>query len=251
MVSIRSTADATFVEWEWREEAWGGWEEGSGWMSALIPLRAELMRGDLSALYLGWLSGIERAIDCEDLDPDAPTPSPPPGFGDLSAAGHALMDFLQLDPALVSLAAEGSPPAALDPDWDDLAAALAELSEDESVTTLSAGELLERSRTRAEELARAEAARRTAEAARLRAAELDALEGREEATWDEVAERIDEKQARSYDRAVGLLVDLRDLAIRQGEEDAFRSRLRALLSRFSTHPALMKRLKKANLGPEP
>lgn len=32
-------------------------DDGSGWMRRLIPLRDELLRGDLRPLYLGWLAG--------------------------------------------------------------------------------------------------------------------------------------------------------------------------------------------------
>ncbi len=33
-------------------------EDGRGWMGRLLPLRDELLRGDLRPLYLGWLAGM-------------------------------------------------------------------------------------------------------------------------------------------------------------------------------------------------
>ena len=36
-------------------------EEGGGQLAALIPIRAELARGDRRALYLGWLIGVQQA----------------------------------------------------------------------------------------------------------------------------------------------------------------------------------------------
>jgi hypothetical protein len=37
------------------DEEGGDWVEGDGHLSSLISVRAELGRGDLRALYLGWL----------------------------------------------------------------------------------------------------------------------------------------------------------------------------------------------------
>jgi len=36
-------------------------DDGSGWMRRLIPLRDELMRGDLRPLYLGWQTSRQRS----------------------------------------------------------------------------------------------------------------------------------------------------------------------------------------------
>ena len=46
-------------------------ETGEGWMARLIPLRDELLRGDLRSLYLGWLAGVSAG----DVDEDAIEPS--------------------------------------------------------------------------------------------------------------------------------------------------------------------------------
>ena len=37
------------------EERGREWVEGKGWLSSLISVRAELTRGDMRCLYLGWL----------------------------------------------------------------------------------------------------------------------------------------------------------------------------------------------------
>ena len=41
------------------DEEGGDWVEGEGQLSSLIPVRAELARGDLRALYLGWLLRVQ------------------------------------------------------------------------------------------------------------------------------------------------------------------------------------------------
>lgn len=76
--------------------------ESDGWLASLISLRAELARGDLRALYLGWLLCVQNG----ELDPDAPLPPVPPGLTRLSAPLASLADFLRIDGALVRVSAE-------------------------------------------------------------------------------------------------------------------------------------------------
>ena len=65
------------------------WEEGEGWMDELLPIRADLLRGDLRALYLGWL----RAVQNDDLDDEQPEPPLPPGLRTLSEPLDSLTRF--------------------------------------------------------------------------------------------------------------------------------------------------------------
>jgi hypothetical protein len=53
-VRIRRTARFVIVEFG-SESEWDGEDDGTGWMAALMPLRSDLLRGDLRCLYLGWL----------------------------------------------------------------------------------------------------------------------------------------------------------------------------------------------------
>ena len=54
-------------------------------LSSMISVRAELARGDLRALYLGWLAcGQGGELDDEDREPPVP-----PGLGQLSASLEA------------------------------------------------------------------------------------------------------------------------------------------------------------------
>lgn len=83
-------------------------DDGSGWMRCLMPLRDELLRGDLRPLYLGWLASADALRD------DALEPEVPPGLAELSPAQQALAEFLEVDPDLLEAAAAGSattPPA--------------------------------------------------------------------------------------------------------------------------------------------
>src|SRR6266853_358433 len=57
---VRKTKNFTILEFISEGEG-RDWEDSEGWMDSLIPLRADLMRGDLRALYLGWLFCLRRA----------------------------------------------------------------------------------------------------------------------------------------------------------------------------------------------
>ncbi|WP_103035460.1 hypothetical protein [Castellaniella caeni] len=83
-------------------------DDGSGWMRRLIPLRDELMRGDLRPLYLGWLAAGDALHD-DMLEPEVPC-----GLADLSPAQQALVEFLEIDPDLL-VAASMSSAAATSP----------------------------------------------------------------------------------------------------------------------------------------
>ncbi len=82
-----------------------GMEDGSGWMARLVPLREELLRGDLRSLYIGWLAGVSMGlVDKEELEPMALA-----GLGDLTPAQKALAEFLEVNEDLLAGAGLGAP----------------------------------------------------------------------------------------------------------------------------------------------
>ena len=83
---------------------WEDWDDGSGWMASLTPLRSDLLDGDWRCLYLAWLSGIET----ETHSDNATEPPVPAGLKDLSAPLGAFADFLQIDTELINVAAARS-----------------------------------------------------------------------------------------------------------------------------------------------
>jgi len=103
----------------------------------------------------------------------------------------------------------------------------------------------ERRRIAAERAAQ-ERARRERAAAIARAQHLDALAGREPAIWKQIEGLIAMKQPKSYDFALTLLVDLRDLAARNGGVD-FQRRVEALRAAHARKPTFIDRLQKAGL----
>src|SRR5271166_1008315 len=118
----------------------------------------------------------------------------------------------------------------------------------------TAGDLLRLVHARVEERTRLLEAKRAAEAARQKAEDeanrsryLDQLGKREEATWNQIAAHIQKRQPNEYDKAVTLLIDLRDLAVRQGRMTAFQSALGELRQEHAAKESLLRRLIKAKL----
>jgi len=92
-----------------------------------------------------------------------------------------------------------------------------------------------------------EAQRRELEAAAARARHLDEIAGREPQLWARIDTLVAATQPKSYDEAVSLLIDLRDLAQRQGADRQFRMKLEAIYVAHARKPSFLKRLSKAGL----
>lgn len=270
------------------EEESEDWVEGEGFLSSLIPVRAELAHGDLRALYLAWLLCVQHG----ELDDEDTEPAVPPGLGQLSASLESLASFLRIDEDLLYAAAQAS--AAVGETQlsrDDVRAwvagrpvaekddVLARLIADEDLTLVAellqrfrkdhedagqdskasaarrtVSELLQAAQTRTEERRQAkarkreeEAARREREAAAARAKHLDEIAGRQPQLWARIDSLIAATQPKSYDEAVSLLIDLRDLAQREGTDRQFRMRLEAIHVAHARKPSFIKRLEKAGL----
>jgi hypothetical protein len=87
-------------------------------MASLMPLRSDLLRGDLRCLYLAWLrSAQDGGLDEDNLEPPVPA-----GLEELSGSLHALIEFLEIDEDLLEVAAQGSNPLAAGPSRRELSA---------------------------------------------------------------------------------------------------------------------------------
>ena len=127
-----TTDEHTILEWQLNGEPQDDWVDGEGWMSQLLPLRDELVRGDYRSLYIGWLASIENEAleedeedeeyededgddQAEDEDDGSGTakkePPVPAGMGSLTGSQTALTEFLYMDSDLIAAAAEASPEA--------------------------------------------------------------------------------------------------------------------------------------------
>jgi len=247
------------------------WEDDSGRLAALAPLRSDVLSGDLRVFYLLWLAAVQ---DESVSDSDA---EPLPGIGPLTGALKAFAQFFDIDPDLVQAAAE-SGTAEAPMSKVDLRGALASIAEDEKTELLLrvvegdshvAAELLRRFRKRpassaphrtagalrirAQEIAeareRAEAERlekgrrrQAEEAEKARRIRLVALRQRGVAVWREVEVEIQRRNPAGYDRAVSLLLDLQALAAEDGSRGEFGRRLAAIRSAHETKRKFIERL---------
>jgi hypothetical protein len=102
---VHTRGDYTILEFRSENEEGEDWEEGpEGWLGGMIPLRADLMGGDLRALYISWLGSAESGL----LDDDDSEPPIPAGLGNLTAPLKALAGFLRVGDDLLAVAAEQS-----------------------------------------------------------------------------------------------------------------------------------------------
>ncbi len=246
------------------------WDDDAGHLTALAPLRADVLAGDLRLFYLLWLA----AVEVEDVADDVVEPLP--GIAPLTSALEHFAEFFAIDADLVRAAAErgadDSPTAdeqrkilAAIPERDKIellrrvaegdASVVAELrralrgKRPVSTPGRTAGALRERARQFAEARERAHAEKR--EADRRRQAEeaekalrgrLDALRRRGEAVWHEIETEIERRNPKGYDRATSLLADLKVLAAETGGEDDFRRRLADIRARHQKKGRFVDRL---------
>jgi hypothetical protein len=281
----RVKGDSVILQFLSDDEEGGDWDDdGSGWLSSIIPLRADLASGDHRMLYLAWLLCVEAG----GLDDDAPEPPVPPGLGTLTAPLKAFADFMRLDPDLIAAAAAASAAHAdVTPDaevarWvaalpeSEKTAWLLRLANEQEVhlraellkafrvgqdphgaptgTPRRVGELLEASQKQAEARKQREAERaargrlrREREAAAARERHLAILATQEPEAWRNVDALIATKRPGDYDTAVQLLKDLADLAEQRGQQAEVRDRIAQLREAHVQKPSLVKRLRAAGL----
>jgi hypothetical protein len=254
------------------------WDDGSGWLEALAPLRAEVLAGDLRLFYLLWLIAVEAgAIATDELEPI-------PGIGPMTGALEAFAGFFGIDSDLVQAAAERSDAVSSDGTSSDAARqVIAAMPDPEKTRVLvrlldgdphvaaelrtmvrkslepktapasnaprTVGELQVRaqsirlSRERAEADKAAEERRRQEEAAKkARQTRLDAIRRRGESVWREVEDEIERRNSASYDKAAALLFDLKELAEKLGTIEEFLRRLHAIRERHVRKAQFIKRL---------
>ena len=254
------------------------WDDGSVWLAALTPLRAEVLGGDFRLFYLLWLTAVEADVF------EADEPEPMPGIGPITAALEAFAGFFGIDANLVEAAAERSPAASANfSSADAVRRVIAAMSDREKTGLLerlfegaphaaaelraevrkrlgpetgapqaaarTVGELRARAgairhaRERAEaDKAAAERKRQAEEAKIVRQTRLAAIARRGDGVWREVEAEIERRDAAGYDNAAGLLLDLKAVAEERGSIEDFRHRLRAIRDRHVRKERFIERL---------
>lgn len=248
-----------------------GWGGGAG---SILPVRAELLAGDLRALYLLWLLSVQVGEVADD-DVEPPVPA---SLDVLTGSQTALVEFLRIDRDLVAVAAAGSAPASdcrVDVarwvaglsgaerdallvrllEGDDLLLRAATQRRMESggpdqAGVRTAAELLDQAAEQRERREQAERERRAARAAESARRDelawrkrLAALAAEGDGAWARMAARIAEKKPSGYDVAVDLLVDLQKVC----DPAVFASRVKALRREHGRKVTFVERLGHAGL----
>ena len=282
---VRSAGRFVIVSFETDVEPEDDWDDGTGWMGSLVSLRSDLLRGDLRCLYLGWLHCVECHEFSEDaLEPPVPAglrelSAPLDSLIEFLGIDEDLVEVaasasapLKEGPSRKELAAWVRSLPANEKD-DLLIDFLSESSERRrlelrqrfervnavapdrgTVERRTVKDLLTAARVRVDERARQLSLKRAADAARKKAKDeadravyLEGLAKREKAVWKQVEAYIEKRQPKDYERAVILLVDLHDLAIRQEDETGFQLTMEELRKTHAAKGAFLRRLAKANL----
>jgi len=246
-------------------------------LGSLIPIREELMGGDLRALYIVWLAAQEMmgSYD-EEEEYEIDVPSIPPGMGNLTGAQEELAALFRVPEELLMAAASHSATGKVSGQVadEDIAALiqqlppergneyllrlahnepglsrlflreLRELSQDKTGETSPAGErvtyatLLAESKTIRARLEREK--REQTEAERRR--HLKEIHDHRDTYWRQADKAAERGVASGYDEATRLLVELRDAATQFNETQEFQARFRIWVVSHLRRPALMKRL---------
>jgi hypothetical protein len=282
---VRSAGKFVIVSFESEVESDDDWDDGTGWMGSLVSLRSDLLRSDLRCLYLGWLHSVECHEFSEDaLEPPVPAglrelSAPLDSLIEFLGIDEDLVEVaasasapLQAGPSRNDLAAwvRGLPANEKESLTIDFLSESGERSRlellqrfqrenavaarDSAIVRRTVKDLLAEARVRADERARQLNAKRAADAARKKAMDeadralyLEALAKREKVAWKQVEAYIQKRQPKEYERAVILLVDLHDLAVRQGDETGFQLTMEELRKTHAAKGAFLRRLAKANL----
>ena len=260
--------DIHFGELEAPDE-WTEYDLGS-----LIPIRDELMEGDLRALYIVWLAAqcMMGSYD-EEEDYEISVPPVPQALGTLTAAQQALAELLQIPQELLVAAARHSSAAEpsadvdiavlvklLSPERRDeylvrlahnepglsrlLVRELRELSRDMMPETPSTGEHVTYATLLSESKAvKAQLERERREQERLaRLRHMQDVHDHQEDYWRQIDEAVARSSGAGYGEAVKLLVELREAADQFKETGQFQARFRAWARPNLRRPALVKRL---------
>ena len=248
------------------------------WMPHLAPIREEILSGNLRALYLGWL----KSIQSDDTDTADEEPFPWPKLGPLTAAQESLVEFLHIDPDLLTaldLSHQKDSPTqtkAIDT-W------LATLSPQQATSFLqqvlinpgsagarkikkefsqwysaqtsnnqpkTVGELLhfaEQARQHKEKLQAQARKREEAKHRKIRAAWLAELAKDFRTAWKSVDSQANSSKASEYDKACQQLLDLRDSYKAHNSLEEFYRKFDRFLETYKRRRALMTRLEKAGL----
>lgn len=261
-------------------DGWSGWLEGEEWLTPMVPIREQLIRGDMRVLYLAGLRLLTAMLEYDESyfeteeEPDWLEPPVPPMLNRLDRSLQTFVEFFGVDFDLISVAAKNTPSVTtIDANWQTLIAQLSAEEKDEWLLRLADDEpavskLFQRRlhdfapkpeatadtqtrRTIQELVAMADQyeterlQQEQAERQRQRQAYLDSLRGKENQLWRQINDLIAGNKANSYDEAVKMMVDLRDLAKLDGK--SIQAQIDAIYEAHPTWRGLLNRMRNHGL----
>lgn len=245
-----------------------GWIEGEGYLSSIISLRDDIIKGDYRCLYLAWLH-ISVNENKNKLEPPVPL-----GLNKLNSALQSFIDLLNINEDLLSSAIKNSKNqvSEKEPDISELIKKLPEEEKFSFLLRLANGESLlnqkllkrlkdftqkdktennsEKLRTISEILNEAEKSKALREKEEKKAQEglrlekLAKLEKNENKLWNEVDIFISEKKSKSYDNAISILKDLKELAKHKNQTKQFNIKIHDLLEKYNKLSSFKTKLEK-------
>lgn len=232
------------------EEAYHDWLEGEDWLPSLVRLRDNLLNEDYRVLYLAWL---KYNSDCSySSDRQIKEPELPAGLNELTPALNDFIKIFDVNKDLVKFAARMS--EKMTPSVD-LSQEIKKLSREDCeyfLTQVLEGKphiervlkkrlsaslpamkkkVFKHVRTLQELMDGADKVKKEANRKEVENAEKERIKGlkilavQKEQVWKHVDQLINLSKAKSYNEAVKLLVQLRELSVYEANESAFHKRL--------------------------
>jgi len=282
-VELRAAGQNLILDISIDEMELDGWEDGTGWLAALAPLRADVLAGDLRLFYLMWLMEVDLGLA------EADQMEPMPGIGPISDALEAFADFFGIDCDLVVAAAEREDDAytSVDASSETAAQVIAGLPDADksgflvrlvsgdahvaselralirnslkSANTVSpvaartAGDLCARAKVIRQEREAEQAEQAAAESRRREEEQLQFFRTRADQlmrhgynVWDEINSEAERRNASGYDTAANLIRALRSIYEENGSLDEFRLRLQEIRDLHARKERFLERF--ADLG---
>jgi hypothetical protein len=253
------------------EEGGGMWTDGEGYLSSLIPLRSDILSGDYRSLYLIWLNECTNDVlyDCGDVDPGTKEPKVPNNLNSLSGALLDFVELFEIGKDLIDVAAEKSRVGVSESienysqyitqlpndEKDELLLRLlkkeplldvklekrlkdfvSEGGESNSVERRTVGEIAKSIKERKEKREVLKNKKRK----EVRLARLRKIEQNEINIWPNVMSLINEKRTKSYEEAIKLLQDLKELSIHKKQFDDFCKKIITIKQKYSRLSALQR-----------
>ncbi|NDJ25749.1 hypothetical protein GS682_30025 [Nostoc sp. B(2019)] len=275
-ITVSSSKTYLILDININDEEYRDWIEAEGWLSKLVQLRDDILRGDFRALYLVWLKAAGIAIEEEEVE-ELVEPPIPANLKKLSVPLEAFIEFFDIDQDLVAVAAIESivEPFVSEPLEEWIAALplkekhdfLIKIARDEinvgvqlvnrlrqlftTPTNQVSDETDRRSFSQllesAEEHTKCRNEQEKIAAQQEKIQKLSVLAKNSKQVWLEVYELLEFKRAKTYDQAVAHLIDLRDLAEYQGKLEEFKADIKQMQKDYSNRTGLLSRLKKVGL----